>query len=93
MAEVLAIGVLETRGFVPLIQGADAAVKAASVDFIEWRKVGSGYVSFVIEGEVSAVRSAIEAAVASASSVGEVISELVIPRPVNELKKTFNTIS
>ena len=93
MAEVLAIGVLETRGFVPLIQGADAAVKAASVDVIEWRKVGSGYVSFVIEGEVSAVRSAIEAAVASASSVGEVISELVIPRPVNELKKTFNTIS
>ena len=93
MAEVLAIGVLETRGFVPLIQGADAAVKAAAVDVIEWRKVGSGYVSFVIEGEVSAVRSAIEAAVASASSVGEVISELVIPRPVNELKKTFNTIS
>jgi ethanolamine utilization protein EutM len=90
MAEVLAIGVLETRGFVPLIQGADAAVKAASVDVIEWRKVGSGYVSFVIEGEVSAVRSAIEAAVASASSVGEVISELVIPRPVNELKTTFN---
>ena len=93
MAEVLAIGVLETRGFVPLIQGADAAVKAAAVDVIEWRKVGSGYVSFVIEGEVSAVRSAIEAAVASASSVGEVISELVIPRPVNELKTTFNTIS
>jgi len=93
MAEVLAIGVLETRGFVPLIQGADAAVKAASVDVIEWRKVGSGYVSFVIEGEVSAVRSAIEAAVASASSVGEVISELVIPRPVNELKTTFNTLS
>jgi ethanolamine utilization protein EutM len=90
MAEVLAIGVLETRGFVPLIQGADAAVKAAAVDVIEWRKVGSGYVSFVIEGEVSAVRSAIEAAVASASSVGEVISELVIPRPVNELKTTFN---
>jgi ethanolamine utilization protein EutM len=90
MAEVLAIGVLETRGFVPLIQGADAAVKAAAVDVIEWRKVGSGYVSFVIEGEVSAVRSAIEAAVASASSVGEVISELVIPRPVNELKMTFN---
>ena len=71
MAEVLAIGVLETRGFVPLIQGADAAVKAAAVDVIEWRKVGSGYVSFVIEGEVSAVRSAIEAAVAAASSVGE----------------------
>ena len=90
MAEVKAIGVLETRGFVPLIEGADAAVKAAGVDIVEWRKVGSGYVSFIVEGEVSAVRSAIEAAVASASSVGEVISELVIPRPVDELKTTFN---
>ena len=89
MAEIKAIGILETRGFVPLIEGADAAVKAASVDVVEWRKVGSGYVSFVIEGEVAAVRSAIEAAVAAATKVGEVISELVIPRPVDEMKTTF----
>jgi ethanolamine utilization protein EutM len=90
MAEVKAIGILETNGFVPLIEGADAAVKAASVDVVEWRKVGSGYVSFVVEGEVSAVRSAIDAARESASRVGEVISELVIPRPVDELQTTFN---
>jgi len=89
MAEVKAIGILETRGFVPLIEGADAAVKAASVDVVEWRQVGSGYVSFVVEGEVSAVRSAIDAARESAARVGEVISDLVIPRPVEELKKTF----
>jgi len=89
MAEIKAIGILETRGFVPLIEGADAAVKAASVDVVEWRKVGSGYVSFVVEGEVAAVRSAIEAAVAAATKVGEVISELVIPRPVDEMKTTF----
>ncbi len=89
MADVKAIGILETRGFVPLIEGADAAVKAASVDVVEWRQVGSGYVSFVIEGEVAAVRSAIEAAVAAASRAGEVISELVIPKPVDELKTTF----
>ncbi|MBW1764702.1 MAG: BMC domain-containing protein [Deltaproteobacteria bacterium] len=90
MAEVKAIGILETNGFTPLIEGADAAVKAASVDVVEWRKVGSGYVSFVVEGEVSAVRSAIDAARESASRVGEVISELVIPRPVDELQTTFN---
>ena len=90
MAEVKAIGILETNGFAPLIEGADAAVKAASVDVVEWRKVGSGYVSFVVEGEVSAVRSAIDAARESASRVGEVISELVIPRPVDELQTTFN---
>ena len=89
MAQTKAIGVLETKGFTPLIEGADAAVKSADVDIVEWRQVGSGYVSFVVEGEVAAVRSAIEAAVASASRIGEVISELVIPRPVDELSTTF----
>jgi microcompartment protein CcmL/EutN len=89
MAEIKAIGVFETSGFSPLIEGADAAVKAANVDLIEWRKIGHGYVSFVIEGEVAAVRSAIEAARTSASAIGEVISEIVIPRPVNELHTTF----
>jgi ethanolamine utilization protein EutM len=89
MAEIKAIGVFETNGFSPLIEGADAAVKAANVDLIEWRKIGHGYVSFVIEGEVAAVRSAIEAAKSSASAVGEVFSEIVIPRPVDELHTTF----
>lgn len=89
MSDIKAIGVLETSGFVPLIEGADAAVKAANVDLIEWRKIGSGYVSFVIEGEVAAVRSSIDAARTAATAVGEVISELVIPRPVEELKTTF----
>ncbi len=89
MAEVKSIGVLETLGFTPLIEGADAAVKAANVDIVEWRQVGSGYVSFIISGEVAAVRSAIEAARAAASRVGEVVSDLVIPRPVDELWTTF----
>ena len=91
MAEVKAIGILETRGFAPLIEGADAAVKAASVDVVEWRQVGSGLVSFIVEGEVSAVRSAIDAARESAARVGEVVSDLVIPRPVDELKTTFKS--
>ncbi len=89
MADVRSIGLLETEGLVPLIQGADAAVKAANVDLVEWRKVGRGYVSFVIEGEVAAVRSAIEAASEAAGSVGQVISTLVIPKPVSELQGTF----
>jgi ethanolamine utilization protein EutM len=91
MAEVKSIGLLETEGMVPLIQGADAAVKAANVNLVEWRKVGRGYVSFVIEGEVAAVRSAIEAASEAAGSVGKVISTLVIPKPVGELQGTFST--
>ena len=91
MADLKAIGVLETKGLVPLIEGADAAVKAASVDLIEWRKIGRALVSFVVEGEVAAVRSAIDAAKDAASRVGEVVSDIVIPRPVEELGKTFET--
>ena len=90
MAEIKSIGILETRGFVPLIEGADAAVKAANVDIVEWRQAGSGIVSFVVEGEVAAVRSAIEAGKNAAARAGEVISDIVIPRPVDELKTQLN---
>lgn len=90
MAVKNAIGILETKGFAPLILGADTALKAANVDLIEWRQVGSSYVSFTVEGDVAAVRSAIEAAAEAASKIGEVISSLIIPRPVEELDKTFN---
>jgi ethanolamine utilization protein EutM len=90
MALKNAIGILETKGFAPLVQGADAALKAANVDMIEWRQVGSGYVSFIIEGDVAAVRAAIEAGASSASKVGQVVSQLIIPRPIEELDKTFN---
>ena len=90
MAQVKSIGILETKGFVPLIQGADSAVKAADVDLVEWRQVGSGIVSFVVEGEVAAVRSAIDAARSAASAAGEVVSDTVIPRPADGIKKTYN---
>ncbi len=90
MAGRKAIGILETKGFAPLIQGADAAVKAANVDMVEWRMVGSGYVSFVVEGDVAAVRSSIDAAIEAASRIGEVVSDLVIPRPVDDLSKSFD---
>ena len=90
MANGNAIGMVETKGFAPLVQAADAAIKAANVELIEWKQVGSGYVSFVIEGDVAAVRAGIDAAVESASKIGEVVSELVIPRPTIELDKSFN---
>jgi microcompartment protein CcmL/EutN len=90
MAGRNAIGILETKGFAPLVLGADAAVKAANVELVEWRQVGSGYVSFVVEGDVAAVRSAIDAGNEAASRVGEVLSQLVIPRPDDALEGTFN---
>ena len=89
MADIKSIGILETNGFVPLIEGADAAVKAANVDIVEWRQIGSGIVSFVVEGEVAAVRSAIEAARDAASKIGDVVSDMVVPRPADELKTQF----
>ena len=90
MANRNAIGILETKGLSALVQGADAALKSASVELVEWRQIGSGYVSFVVEGDVAAVRSAIEAAVEAATHVGEVISQVVIPRPVEELDASFH---
>jgi ethanolamine utilization protein EutM len=90
MAVNNAIGILETRGFAPLVLGADAALKAANVDLVEWRQIGSGYVSLVIQGDVAAVRSAMDAGADAASKIGEVLSQLVIPRPVGELDSTFN---
>lgn len=89
MAGKNAIGFLETKGFAALVLGADAAVKAANVELVEWRQVGSGYVSFVVEGDVAAVRAAIDAANEAASKVGEVLSQLVIPRPDDALEGTF----
>jgi ethanolamine utilization protein EutM len=89
MANRNAIGILETKGFSALMQGADAALKSASVELVEWRQVGSGYVSFTVEGDVAAVRSSIEAAVEAAATVGEVLSQVVIPRPVEELESMF----
>jgi ethanolamine utilization protein EutM len=89
MSQRNAIGILETKGFSALIQGADAALKSASVELVEWRQVGSGYVSVTVEGDVAAVRSAIEAGAEAASAVGEVISHVIIPRPVAELDQIF----
>lgn len=90
MANRNAIGIVETKGFAPLVVGADAAIKAANVEMVEWRQVGSGYVSFVVEGDVAAVRAAIDAGVEAASRIGEVVSELVIARPIEELDQSFD---
>jgi ethanolamine utilization protein EutM len=80
-----ALGIIETKGFAPLVIAADAAVKSANVELLEWRKVGGGYVSFVIEGDVAAVKSSIEAGIEAGSKVGEVTSQLIIPRPVDDI--------
>src|SRR6202171_302531 len=76
-----ALGMIETRGMVAMIEAADAMVKAANVNVIGWEKIGSGYVTVLVRGDVAAVRAATDSGAAAARRVGELIAVHVIPRP------------
>jgi len=89
MASTHAIGMIETKGFVAALAAADAMVKAANVTIVAREEVGDGLVSVVIQGDVGAVKAATEAGAETASTVGELVSVHVIPRPHNELDKHF----
>jgi ethanolamine utilization protein EutM len=80
-----ALGMIETKGLVCLIEGVDAMLKAANVQMIGWEKVGSGLVTAFVVGDVAAVKAAIDAGASAASKIGEVLSVQVIPRPHEEL--------
>lgn len=75
------LGVIETRGLTAAIQAADAACKAASVEIIGYRKIGSGLVSICFQGEISAIRTAIDSGIAVVNQTELVIGSLVIARP------------
>jgi microcompartment protein CcmL/EutN len=79
MAE--ALGMIETRGFAAMVEASDAMVKAAKVELVHYEKIGGGYVTTIVRGDVAAVKAAIEAGVRGAERVGEVVSVHVIPRP------------
>ena len=80
-----ALGMIETRGFIALLEASDAMLKAANVQFMGWDKVGSGMVSAFVTGDVAAVKSATDAGATAAARVGEVVSVQVIPRPHEDL--------
>ena len=86
MVEGKALGLIETRGLVGSIEAADAMVKAASVTLIGKEKIGGGYVTVMVRGDVGAVKAATDAGAAAARKVGEVVSVHVIPRPHTELE-------
>ena len=87
-----AIGMIETRGYVPALACADAMVKAANVEIVSRNEVGGGLVSVVIKGDVGAVKAATEAGSEAANQVGEVVAVHVIPRPHQDLGKHFANI-
>ena len=81
MAALEALGMIETKGFVPAVEASDAMLKAANVRLVGYEKVGRGYVTVYVKGDVAAVKQATDAGSAAASKVGELVSVHVIPRP------------
>jgi len=81
-----ALGMIETKGLVALIEASDAMVKAANVQLVGWEKIGAGYVTAMVRGDVAAVKAATDAGAAAAGKVGELISVHVIPRPHNSIE-------
>ena len=84
-SNVEALGMIECKGFVALVEACDAMLKAANVDLVGWDKIGSGLVTAFVSGDVAAVKAAVDAGAAAASRIGEVVSVQVIPRPHEEL--------
>ena len=81
MADVQALGMIETRGFTGMVEAGDAMVKAARVDLVGYKQIGGGFVTAVVRGDVAAVRAALDAGSRAAERVGEVVAVHVIPRP------------
>lgn len=81
-----ALGMVETIGEIGAIEAADAMVKAANVKLIGKEKIGSGYVTVMVRGDVGAVKAAVEAGAVAAQRVGELKSVHVIPRPHSEVE-------
>ena len=86
-----ALGMIETKGLVALIEATDAMLKSANVEMAGWDKVGSGMVTSFVTGDVAAVKAAADAGAAAASKVGEVVGVHIIPRPHDELVDVIPT--
>jgi ethanolamine utilization protein EutM len=84
-----ALGMIETKGLVPLVEASDAMLKSANVELIGWQKIGSGMVTALVVGDVAAVKAAVDAGAAAAGRVGEVVGVQVIPRPHEDLESTL----
>lgn len=81
-----ALGMIETKGLVAMIEASDAMVKAAKVTLIGYEKIGAGFVTTIVRGDVAACKAATDAGAAAARRVGELVSVHVIPRPHSSLE-------
>jgi microcompartment protein CcmL/EutN len=76
-----AIGLIETRGLVGLVEASDAMCKAANVELVKMMQIGAGLVTTIVRGDVGSVRAAVDAGAEAARAVGELVASHVIPRP------------
>lgn len=84
-----ALGMIETLGLTPAIHAGDTMAKAANVEIMGYRNIGSGFVSIMVKGDVGAVMAAVDAGVEAANVSGRVVSHLVIPRPYDNMMETL----
>ncbi len=80
-----ALGMVETKGLVCVVEVLEAMLKTADVSFAGQKRVGSGFIAVLVEGDVAAVKAAVDAGASAAQRVGELRSVHVIPRPVSGL--------
>ncbi len=84
-----AIGLVETKGLIGLVEATDAMAKAANVEIVKRVGIGGGLVTTIVKGDVGSVRAAVEAGANAASQVGELVSSHVIPRPAEGLIEAY----
>lgn len=84
-----AIGLIETKGLLALVEATDAMVKAANVEIVKRVDIGGGLVTTVVSGDVGSVRAAVEAGASAAAQVGDLVSSHIIPRPAEGLTNAF----
>ena len=84
-----ALGMIETRGLAAAVEALDAMLKTADVTFAGQKRAGAGLVSVLVEGDVEAVKSAVDAGAEAAQKVGELRSVHVIARPIDKLKDSI----
>ncbi len=90
--QMIALGMIETKGLVGSIEAADAMVKAANVTLIGKEQIGGGYVTVMVRGDVGAVKAATDAGAAAAGRVGELVSVHVIPRPHGDVEAILPSV-
>ena len=84
-----ALGMVETRGYVGMVEATDAMLKTANVTFVGWQKVDAGLVTAIVRGDVASVKAATDAGAAAARKVGDLVGVHVIPRPADDVGTIF----